>query len=47
MSVQAINAPLSSFPRKREPGTPRRFASIAAACVYWIPAYAGMTIVRV
>jgi hypothetical protein len=48
MRLGVFGGPMSktSFPRKREPSTPQRFGSIANACVYWIPAFAGTTPVR-
>jgi hypothetical protein len=36
--------PFLSFPRRRESSTPHRLGSIATACVYWIPAFAGTTL---
>ena len=39
--------PPSSCPRKRAPSTPQRFSSSADVGVYWVPAFAGMTVVQV
>ncbi len=47
LSPGASPRPPMSCPRKRAPSTPQHFILSADVGVYWFPAFAGMTVVRV